>query len=678
MSLSADLPIRLATFNAYQMRDLIIRQLTSDPSIRDQVYPGSNLSILIDLVATMYQTLTYQLNHAASESMFSQSQYYENIVRLARLIGYSAQGITPSTAMFRIDDPSAVYADDPNANGTIPPFAMVATSEGKYYSYSPYSFQGCQIPQNLDDGQPFDLLLHNGMWKRYRQVLTPTGQDFETFVLTSVGSDVDQQKYATTAHVYAVEVVKEYRADNPDEVDWSATTVRVFHPTMAGLFKGLPNTSDSDSVHSFLYNGVSDDDSCVFNVELNELRQLTIRFGDGVTTRKLTPGSELYVFYLETQGLDGAIQASDEQLKFTHSASMLGIDDGLYSALFGSTMGASVEGVEVHALTSSTSAVREETPDQIRERAPNWFKMNNRLVTKSDYEFFLRNEPSISGLFADVKAMNNWEYVSTFYRWLNQLGVNRHQNPRYYLNPARFVKYGGATLADAVDSNNVYVWYMTSFGDVDDIDYSQLVQRCKSMMADIKDVCQEPVLIPAIPVRCEISSVPLELGRSCLQTSGSTTVPTLRNSSGETNPSSWLEVRLDGSHATSSSEVVDRVCSLFTWFFDVRNHQVGFGSFDTSDLTNLILEKIPAVTDVYTAYQESPTASPIYTHGLSMSAYVDNSVLLDLGDDLQTKSGHIDLQDFQFPVLYTNTENELRGRIRVVNRSMNPLSRSGY
>ena len=75
------------------MRDLIIRRLIEDPATRDQVY----------------QTLAYQLNHAASESMFSQSQYYENIVRIAKLLGYSAKGITPSTAMFRIDNPAALY-----------------------------------------------------------------------------------------------------------------------------------------------------------------------------------------------------------------------------------------------------------------------------------------------------------------------------------------------------------------------------------------------------------------------------------------------------------------------------------------------------------------------------------------------------------------------------------------
>ena len=40
-------------------------------------------------------------------------------------------------------------------------------------------------------------------------------------------------------------------------------------------------------------------DSNVFNVELNEIKQLVLKFGDGITTRKLTPNSEVYVLYLE-------------------------------------------------------------------------------------------------------------------------------------------------------------------------------------------------------------------------------------------------------------------------------------------------------------------------------------------------------------------------------------------
>ena len=103
--------------------------------------------------------------------------------------------------------------------------------------------------------------------------------------------------------MFAVEVIKKMKEDNPNEVDWSATEINVFHPTQQGLFKGLPNMNDTDKVHSFLYNGLGGEDDNVFNVELNEIKQIVLKFGDGITTRKLTPNSELYVFYLETQGM---------------------------------------------------------------------------------------------------------------------------------------------------------------------------------------------------------------------------------------------------------------------------------------------------------------------------------------------------------------------------------------
>lgn len=231
----------------------------------------------------MYQTLTYQLNHAASESMFSQSQYYENIVRLAKLIGYNAQGITPSTAMIRIDNVAELYENNVNQDLEMPPFSFVSTSEGKYYSYSPYQFEGCHLPRNLESGAPFDVVFHNGLWKKYNVTLTPNGSDFETFILNGLTSDIDNQGYATTSHLFAVEVIKVMKDDNEDEIDWNKTTVNIFRPTNYGLFKGIPNSNDTDQVHNFLYNGIGQD-KYVFNVELNETKQLSLKFGDGITT----------------------------------------------------------------------------------------------------------------------------------------------------------------------------------------------------------------------------------------------------------------------------------------------------------------------------------------------------------------------------------------------------------
>ena len=198
--------------------------------------------------------------------------------------------------------------------------------------------------------------------------------------------------YASTAHMFAVEVIRKMKDDNPDEVDWEHTKVNKFHPTNMGLFKGLANINETDQVHNFLYNGLGGEDDNVFNVELNEIKQIVIKFGDGITTSKLTPNSELYVFYLETQGMDGAIQSDSESLEFRHSNEMFDIEEGLYRKLFGADA-INVNNISCRALTSSTSAIREEGVEEIRERAPHWFKMNNRLVTKEDYEFFVMNEP---------------------------------------------------------------------------------------------------------------------------------------------------------------------------------------------------------------------------------------------------------------------------------------------
>lgn len=47
-------------------------------------------------MAYLYQCLVYQLNNAASESMFSDTQIYSNINRLVNLIGYNPKGCTPA------------------------------------------------------------------------------------------------------------------------------------------------------------------------------------------------------------------------------------------------------------------------------------------------------------------------------------------------------------------------------------------------------------------------------------------------------------------------------------------------------------------------------------------------------------------------------------------------------
>lgn len=197
-------------------------------------------------------------------------------------------------------------------------------------------------------------------------------------------------------------------------------------------------------------------------------------------------------------------------------------------------------------------------------------------------------------------------------------------------------------------------------------------------MIDIKDLCHEPVFLPAIPIRCEISSVPEVLAERYLQASGSTTVPYIIDDDGSRYDASWIEVRINDDYSISSYEVIERICSLMTYFFNVRNRKIGFGTFNTNDLVDLIMEKVPAVSDIYTVYQSGNNANPVYTHGISMATFATNTSLINLGDDLQVKTGTIPLEPFMYPVLYTNTEAELKNRIKVVNKNINILSRNNY
>ena len=87
-------------FNAFAIKDLIIRKLAQDSNYTDQIYPGSNLNILIDIISYMYQTLMFNLNSAAAESMWSDTNIYENINRLSQFLGYNPHGMNPASAIF--------------------------------------------------------------------------------------------------------------------------------------------------------------------------------------------------------------------------------------------------------------------------------------------------------------------------------------------------------------------------------------------------------------------------------------------------------------------------------------------------------------------------------------------------------------------------------------------------
>ena len=220
-------------FNAYSIKELITRKMSEDSRFTDQVYEGSNLAILIDLVAYMYQVLVYQLNNSASESMFSDVQVYENINRLVNLIGYHPKGCRPSQVNAYLQSNDGSWTDK-----VLPPFSYIDTgltdSNGKKIIFS-IGDEGIKF----DDELQREITLYNGQWRLYPHSFTSNGSENETFVLYDVGSDSDKQKYVANDFIKAIVLHEWQDTVESDSFSWTYDRDE--------LFVGIPSQSDDST-----------------------------------------------------------------------------------------------------------------------------------------------------------------------------------------------------------------------------------------------------------------------------------------------------------------------------------------------------------------------------------------------------------------------------------------------
>ena len=249
------------------------------------------------------------------------------------------------------------------------------------------------------------VVLYSGKWKLYKSALVTTGEDWETFTL-DLKSDFDAGKYIPHGFIdiYA-------RAKDGDNFKWYH-----FKPVDTQLFRRFASSdlnTDLDSKYTVLYTGntesgandnnaeynysgmrVDKETDTVFNLRLDENKQYVITFGDGVTAAKPPKNSVLYIVYLESAGPGSELAAGEvtsEKIKFVKDS--LGLPEDFWESIGCSDIKSSTKNIEFMNTSSSAPYKKEETVDEIRQNAPNWFKAGGRLVTKEDYENFFKYTP---------------------------------------------------------------------------------------------------------------------------------------------------------------------------------------------------------------------------------------------------------------------------------------------
>ena len=673
-------------FSAFAVRDLITRKLAQDSNYTDQVYPGSNLAILIDIVSYMYQTLMYNLNNAASETMWADTKIYENINRLSQFLGYNPHGMNPIYGVFSL----------PNdfQGGFIPRYSYLDAGESDSAG-NPVFFSTVDDIEIKKDDTNKEIVLYNGKWKLYNTIFTAEGTDWETFVLNGIRSDAANGDYVGNnfIHVYVANPGdKPVRYFMTDECLLKTRNEFFNNNNVYDVAIGAPSPNSGDNIFAPIPRLYKANDK-VFNLRLDETKTYTITFGNGRQGEKPLKGASIYVFYLDSNGpglefAPGQINGTLFSNIFSYQQTQNGID---FKSIFEERSGNAVNYVENVELISPTLGFSfEESVDEIRDFAPNWFRMGNRLVTKRDYEYYVKNAPAFRGTFADIKCMNNWEYMATFYKWLYEMGIRYHKEindsetkfGRRFLSQSKLLE-SNRRYADPADSNNIYLWtlyneskYNETGRDMDSI-RNRIRDKAREKLLQIKDLTHEPEFILPIKVKFVVCAVnDPELIRAFKETEEDEDdfekfltknysdefikeAKKITDSDYEKikeliNPfkNSYIEITIDDEIIYTSSALQNQIKSIIKNFFQT-NKKLG-GYIDFNELQNQIFE-INGINKIRTVYKDQVSSNDknyIVRNGISFASWSDDKILEVKKNvpkiDLEVSSAGRSLESFQW------------------------------
>ena len=622
-------------FNAYSIKDLITRKLSENSKFTDQIYEGSNLAILIDIVSYMYQCLILNLNNCASESMFADTQIYENINRLCKFIGYSPRGIKPAMANFEY-----IKENDDNDGKNIPAFCYIDTGKvdrnGKKICFSTY--EDVEINKNINT----DVALYNGIWKSYPTIFTASGLENETIILDSLDASKVAGEFVYV-YVKSSEGVKPWKYDKDE------------------LFINMSRNNVTETNFASIYNSKE----TVYSIRVNENKNYELKFGNNVIGKKLSPGDKIYVLYLETNGEDGYIDMGDIQTAKLIDEREQFIPDDLQDLII-KREGKEASDIELFLTQNSSNPIPIETVDEIRENAPNYFKTGNRLITIQDYEYFIRT--NYINDVVDVKCQNNFDYISTFFKWLWNIGKNgkldHEKSGTYYIKQDRLQR-SNYTYADPSDSNNVYIWlkFIPRIQNTS-IYIQKMQQSINRITKNIKTLTQEIMACDVVDVNFAICAAPEDIALKEYLLKDGVMI--------EENNDSYVEITMDDNILYANSNVKYQIADIIWDSFKAENCKIG-QNIDINSMTNKILS-LNGILGIRTVFKKDDIE--IRKNGLSFASW--SAKYIEKGDDLDVSNSSRTLEEFQFPVLAYTDKTQLLNKIVIIKKSLSNINTIKY
>ena len=297
--------------------------LKGQSQFKDYDFEGSNMSVLIDLLAYASHIGAVNTNIAASELFLDSAQMRKNVVSRAKDLGFIPASESASQATIDVACSKVI-----NADGTYPTTATMQLLRGTIF-------------QTVYDGT------------NYNYVVTSTvrpSQNGTTYNYTDV--NLVQGTYATDTFVFDTQQANPKFVLSNARVDKSLTAVTVASGGITSTYALSTNISAITT------------NSRVYYTQENEEGFIEIYFGDGVLGASLKDGDTINVTYVvvDAEHADGANQ-------FSMVGTIAGFSD-----------------IRTTRVVASTGGAEKESIDSIKFKATKFYTSQNRLVTLNDYK----------------------------------------------------------------------------------------------------------------------------------------------------------------------------------------------------------------------------------------------------------------------------------------------------
>ena len=311
--------------------------LRANTTFSDFDFEGSNFSVLIDTLAYNTYINSFNANLVANESFLDSATIRENVVSLARNIGYVPRSKRAATAKIKIDDIDL----GPTSNATPKQLILrsglvcVGSSENTTFRFS--------IPENVTSTRI--KIVGNNSFAEFADDITIYEGTYITR-LFNVDTSIDQR----------------FIIDSPN-IDASTLNVYVANMNETNVGRKYARVDNILNLNA---------NSEIYLSQEIQDEKYEILFGDGLFGRKLIDKQRITATYIVTDGADGN-GGSNFSFQGTFSK-----DDGSFFT--------PTNTVSITTVSNASNGSEVEDVSSIKYFAPRLYSAQYRAVTPRDYE----------------------------------------------------------------------------------------------------------------------------------------------------------------------------------------------------------------------------------------------------------------------------------------------------